>query len=239
MPRSDSGVLAYAEALDRCENNQEISALFQRFIQPYGMQFFVINCLPGPYDEVLDLVILHNFPQDWVAEYVRNAYANDDPIVAACRVRTEPFYWSEVADPSALGAAALHVMERARGFGLVEGLCLPIRGPNGQEAGISLSGERLVLDQPAIATLHLAGLYTYNHARAMMREERAGLPLTSREREVLMWCALGKTAAEIGLHLGISETTVNSHIRRCMAKLEAGNKVEAVATAIREGLIVG
>lgn len=239
MPGTDSSVLAYSKALNRCSDGLEISALFHRFIQTYRFDYFAINGLPGPSDAILDLTILHNFPADWAAEYVRGDYAKDDPIVAACRLRTEPFYWSEVADDYAGNPAAGHVMERARGFGLVEGLCLPIRGQNGYEAGVSLSGTAPSIDRATIPTLHLAGLYTYNHARALLRGEKAGRALTDREKEVLMWCALGKTAAEIGLHLGISETTVNSHIRRCMVKLEASNKVEAVTTAIREGLIVG
>ncbi len=235
----DSGVLAYTKELQACANVEEISRVFERFIAPFSLRYFAINGIPGLYDDIRDLVIINNFPAAWVEEYVRNDYARIDPIVEACRTRTEPFFWSEVAHTWAHDETVRRFMERARTHGLGEGLCIPVRGLNGHDAGISLSAPVLALDRAAIATLHLAGRYAFNHARAVQRNSDAGLMLTAREKEALMWCALGKTSAEIGLHLGISETTVNSHIRRCMAKLEAGNKVEAVATAIREGIIVG
>ena len=38
--------------------------------------------------------------------------------------------------------------------------------------------------------------------------------------------------------LGISEDTVNFHIKNSMAKLDAGNRIMAIVKAIRMGLIL-
>ncbi len=59
--------------------------------------------------------------------------------------------------------------------------------------------------------------------------------LSPREREVLGLLAHGKTSAEVGVELGVAEETVQTHVRRSMAKLDARSRTQAVASAIRLG----
>jgi DNA-binding CsgD family transcriptional regulator len=61
--------------------------------------------------------------------------------------------------------------------------------------------------------------------------------LTQREREVLRWTAEGKTAFEIGIIVGLTERTVNFHIRHVLAKFEATNKTQAAVKATVMGLL--
>jgi DNA-binding NarL/FixJ family response regulator len=61
--------------------------------------------------------------------------------------------------------------------------------------------------------------------------------LTSREVEVLEYLAAGKSNKEIGVFLGISETTVKSHTRSIFRKLDVLSRTEAIGTASRLGLI--
>jgi DNA-binding CsgD family transcriptional regulator len=63
------------------------------------------------------------------------------------------------------------------------------------------------------------------------------LDLTTREREVLTWISLGKSAWEIGEILGISKRTVDEHAQTAARKLGATNRTQAVAIAIRDCLI--
>jgi DNA-binding CsgD family transcriptional regulator len=60
-------------------------------------------------------------------------------------------------------------------------------------------------------------------------------PLSPREREVLTLLAAGDTSAEVARRLGIGEETVQTHVRRSMAKLSARTRTEAVAIALRAG----
>ena len=53
--------------------------------------------------------------------------------------------------------------------------------------------------------------------------------LTRREVQVLNQLAAGKTNAQIGARLFISEGTVKSHLRHIMDKLGAATRTEAVA----------
>jgi len=75
-----------------------------------------------------------------------------------------------------------------------------------------------------------------------MRRLRAKPPdkkilLTTREREVLAWCAAGKSAAQISQTLKISKRTVDEHSQTAARKLGAANRTQAVAIAMRERII--
>ena len=61
--------------------------------------------------------------------------------------------------------------------------------------------------------------------------------LTEREHEVLDMVASGATNREIGAGLYISENTVNYHIKNILSKLHLKNRGQAIAYAIRTGLV--
>ncbi|UWR35156.1 helix-turn-helix domain-containing protein [Sulfitobacter sp. W027] len=64
-----------------------------------------------------------------------------------------------------------------------------------------------------------------------------GPRLSNREKEVLKWAAVGKTAWETAQIMTVSNSTVNHHLYNACAKLEVVNKTHAVAKAIRAQII--
>jgi DNA-binding NarL/FixJ family response regulator len=62
-------------------------------------------------------------------------------------------------------------------------------------------------------------------------------PLTRREHEVLRLMPTGKNNREMAQKLGISEGTTRNYVSRIYRKLDAGNRAEAVAKAVRWALI--
>jgi DNA-binding NarL/FixJ family response regulator len=62
--------------------------------------------------------------------------------------------------------------------------------------------------------------------------------LTKREREVLRGLSQGMTNEQIGAELFLSPETVRTHVRKAIARLGAHTRTEAVAGAVRDGLIV-
>ena len=69
------------------------------------------------------------------------------------------------------------------------------------------------------------------------RRSRRNQNLTRREREVLRHLADGLTNEQIGGELSISPQTVRTHVQKAMERLGATTRVQAVATALRDGFI--
>lgn len=106
--------------------------------------------------------------------------------------------------------------------------CLPktTGGAELAEAVLDLAaGEAIV---PPAATAALLG---------RLRGEAPAVALSPREADVLRGVAAGQTNKAIALKLGISEHTVKFHLGGAMTKLGAASRAEAVASALRLGLI--
>ena len=61
--------------------------------------------------------------------------------------------------------------------------------------------------------------------------------MTIREVEVLKWLKEGKSSFEVSMILNISMRTVNFHCNNIMRKLDAVNRVQAVAIALKKRII--
>ncbi len=61
--------------------------------------------------------------------------------------------------------------------------------------------------------------------------------LSARELEVLGLVAQGLSNKQVGARLFISENTVRNHLRNILEKLHLHTRVEAVAFAVRQGLV--
>ena len=96
-------------------------------------------------------------------------------------------------------------------------------------------------EEAGAAEATMLGEATLGEARdagaEVVLEETRQLALTERELQVLRGMADGKSNAEIGRELFVSEDTVKTHARRLFRKLSARDRAHAVAAAFRAGLV--
>ena len=64
-----------------------------------------------------------------------------------------------------------------------------------------------------------------------------GLDLTEREREVLALMVEGLTNTQIAGQLGVSPSTIKSHVSNILSKLGVASRTEAVTLAFRQNLV--
>ena len=92
----------------------------------------------------------------------------------------------------------------------------------------------------AIASVAAGGTYVDPRLRPALLSRRATdrtPTISGREREIIQLLAEGLTGDEVAEQLFLSAETVKTHVRNAMAKLEARNRVHAIAIALRDGLI--
>jgi two-component system response regulator DesR len=92
-----------------------------------------------------------------------------------------------------------------------------------------LSGDRVLPTRFATATLPASPPDQPDPALAEQ--------LSQREREILALLADGLSNAEIGRRLRISQNTVRTHAQNILTKLQVHSRLEAVAFAVRFGLV--
>jgi DNA-binding CsgD family transcriptional regulator len=101
---------------------------------------------------------------------------------------------------------------------------------------VASTSQKLDPDAPRI--LNLLAPHVHAAVDATAPERNPGLPLSVRERECLQWTAHGKTSVEIAVIVGTTARTVDAHVNAAMYKLSASSRTQAVALALRAGIIV-
>ncbi|MNE47978.1 HTH-type quorum sensing-dependent transcriptional regulator VjbR [compost metagenome] len=101
-----------------------------------------------------------------------------------------------------------------------------------------MSGDNGGLTQEQSVSLYFDAVQMLDRASGdtLLRQEPRE-KLTAREIECLRWSAAGKSSEEIAIILSISSHTVISYLKSAMRKLEAVNRMQAVARAYRYRLL--
>jgi DNA-binding NarL/FixJ family response regulator len=89
----------------------------------------------------------------------------------------------------------------------------------------------------AIRQVHAGKKHIPSEVAARLAEHLGEEDLTPREMEVLRQAANGNRNRDIGEKLFISEETVKVHLKHIMDKLGAQDRTQAVAIALRRGII--
>ncbi|NDJ72865.1 PA1136 family autoinducer-binding transcriptional regulator, partial [Serratia marcescens] len=162
-------------------------------------------------------------------------YVRHCPVTRHMLRVSEPFFWTK---NRAQQGERYRIVRTPRGAGL-HGVQIPVFGPAGLEGAVSLGGERIDASPPARLALSLVGTAAFQAARRLFAPAagEGESRLSAREREVLSWTAIGRRQADIAAMLGLSERTVENHLRRIRQRLGAATTAQAISVAIRLGEI--
>ncbi|RWN85336.1 MAG: LuxR family transcriptional regulator [Mesorhizobium sp.] len=184
--------------------------------------------------------VMLNYPDDWQKRCSEMGYDRIDPIVKKLRMQAGAFRWSEMYNDEHTTEIERRVFDEAATFGLGSGVSVPLHGPNGTFEIMSFAspGNHRFHDR-TITYLHLAALHFRLKAARFVNASGAykAPELSPREKECILWVARGKTSWGVGTILGISENTVNYHMKNIMRKMEASSRMVAAIKAIEFGII--
>lgn len=182
------------------------------------------------------------YDQGYMATYLREFTPLRDRAFQICFRRLLPLDWAEIreADQS---VASIHAIAERFGVGR-HGISIPIREPGVGDAMFSINFDCedrhwADLRSSLVNEVHLFAHYFHLRMKTVITAQSATaeFDLSPREREVLQWAAEGKTAWETAKLLRVSESAVNLYASNAMQKLRAKTKTQAVAIAVRNGVV--
>ncbi|MDB5502574.1 MAG: transcriptional regulator, LuxR family [Tardiphaga sp.] len=226
------------EAIRDAQSTPGVCAVISALVGSFGYDHICFLASAGAKQSFDDKVLLKAWPKSWAEQYAESNFYAFDPVAPRIRQSPESFAWSDI-QPSATEPIANEIMRiAATDYGLKHGLCTPVHGLNGYQAGVSLAGRDVDDTSEARAAIELVTMYAVNRLVVIRSRQPARRPiLTQREREVMSWVAAGKTAWDTSAILKISEDTVNKTVSMAMHKLNVHTRAQAVAEAIRNGEI--
>ncbi|MBL8286639.1 MAG: autoinducer binding domain-containing protein [Rubrivivax sp.] len=225
----------------------DIAALEARLIRfAQALEFAHVNAVlvidpPGP-GERASFIAIGNTPEPYRESQRDPTASARDPVNRRLRTMSVPFIYDQQLYATA-GAGDLWETQAA--FGYKTGVAVALHLPDyrhfllGVDRDVSLPREEGRLSR-VMADLQLLAVHAQSAASRLLAPDDEGGPapeLTPREVEVLRWTMEGKTAWSVGSILGVSEATVNFHLRNVFRKLGAASKHQAVLKALKLRLI--
>lgn len=123
-------------------------------------------------------------------------------------------------------------------FDLGASLAYSLYDRNQTQYVLVFSGRATEPERQQIASLQLSAMELLDAGvEALVPRLGPKEKLSAREIECLRWSAAGKSSDEIAIILDISSHTVVSYLKSAMRKLEAVNRMQAVARACRYRLL--
>jgi DNA-binding NarL/FixJ family response regulator len=88
-----------------------------------------------------------------------------------------------------------------------------------------------------VRAVHRGQVRIPQEVAAKLAQRMTSPELTARELEVLQHIVSGKSNAEIGTALFITEATVKAHVNSILSKLDVSDRTQAVTTALKRGIV--
>jgi LuxR family quorum-sensing system transcriptional regulator CciR len=189
---------------------------------------------------------LTNYDPRWVNETLEHRFFADDPVHALTARLVRPFYWNELSalpDEIVMTEHRLRILERARTFGLADGVTVPVRLSGEYEGSCSFATDDIAKIHPlALSLSPTAATFAFEKARRLMRKRDGKAPepvpdFTTRQREMLILVGRGKTDAEIAEVMGVSRRMAHEHVEAGRRAYGNAQRTFMVIRAIFDGVI--
>lgn len=235
----EKAAFEFTQVLDAIDDVDALAAAFLHHSQPMGVDLVVCAQILDPGGVVARRPVFGTFKHDWFSYYQNRHLFFHDVVIRRTKLSKKPLVWSKIADEHLTGTER-EVLEEPRNFRLLDGLCVPIHGPLGSVAGVSLAGEHFVHDNVIETALQMMSIRAFQRATELVGQNKLPdnpVALSPRQKECLHWAQFGKTNREIATILGISSHTVKEHIDCAKESLGVQSKIEAVVRAKNANLI--
>nr|CAD6423146.1 LuxR family transcriptional regulator [Rhizobium sp. Q54] len=223
--------------LDRLKTQFDVFRFMKRLCEAYGARVFMVVNMPGATSMVLSAhTVITNWPAELITHFDREGLLSSSPLLKKLQISFVPFQFDMERVSQERGSAVS--LEMFRPYHLLRGAYFPVQDSFGMRGAVSLFGDAPPFSLQQMMELSFIAIHVYQKLGEIRNlTTRPVDTLTDRELDCLNWTAAGKTSAEIAEILGLSEHTVNHYLNRAAKKLDSVNRTQAVAKALRAGLI--
>jgi DNA-binding CsgD family transcriptional regulator len=213
----------------------------RRVTHEFSLRHVTLLSLHNPDEEFLSrMVVETSVPETFHQEFDRKRLLKKCPIAPIILNSKLPFCWS-INDTIQTRGFELDpaIEELQRRYDLITSVAMTLFSLDGGRFIMRFDGTRHRLTQVELNEIGMIMLHAFDVYDRIKRCERQAAPalLTTRELEVVRWTAQGKTSAEIGQILSLSDHTVNAYMTNAIKKLDCVNRTQLVAKALRLRLI--
>jgi DNA-binding CsgD family transcriptional regulator len=218
----------------------DIFRFMKKVTEAYRARAFMVFNLPSVTARDLQSnTVISSWPVELLAAYDHEGLVANSPVMKRLRSSTTPFF-NDVSQvkldrPDGKAGIVKALFER---FHMMRCAYFPTHEASGSRGAVSFSGDREAFTTEEMRELHYISIHVFDRlAEIRSYDNRVTDTLSDREIDCLNWTAAGKTSVEIAEILTLSEHTVNHYLNRATKKLDTVNRTQAVAKALRIGLI--
>lgn len=205
----------------------------------HGMKYFLVTTFPkADKPEFGANHLISNWPPELREAYDAADVFGISRLVAALKTQIRPVF--STACVFAENGSGPQVAGREKLFaehGFKSSLAYSLHDADLNHYVFVFSGVREDIPQGETASLYFSTMELLDTSFRQFRKEGPRERLSARELECLRWSAAGKSSEEIAVILNISGHTVVSYLKSAMRKLDAVNRMQAVARACRYRLL--
>ncbi len=229
--------------LDQCDSPAILWKYVIEISRKYGFRAMIYAC-PPPHRKPThpDTIIRYagisdeEFQKFVIAGLIKQGHLTTENSLQ----KGAAFRWTEIGDLTSSEQKFQKLKQAANSMDIDEGWIFPLFGPQSRN-GLASCGK------PLNAELMSKEVGLQFHIFAQMAHLRfcqltSGLygiekSLSKREMQIIAWAAKGKSNAEIGTILELSESSIDSYMRRAFAKLDVHDRTSASVKAISMDLL--
>ncbi|CEK10323.1 helix-turn-helix transcriptional regulator [Legionella hackeliae] len=170
----------------------------------------------------------------WHEHYLGENYADIDRTLESLEQGLLPTFWDlDCQLANAKNTREQRMRQESKEFGIHQGLCIPLHGPQGDfivlvlhqrinEAGLHH------WEQKQYGWLAIIQCYFHHLRQFLLQDAVSAVKLTRREQQCIQLTAENMRLDAIASLLGVSQRTVNFHLQNANKKLGVNNKYLAV-----------
>ena len=176
----------------------------------------------------------------FIQRYLQEGLQAEDPIPRWARGTGMPATYGHILQQLRPKDPAHRLLEIAREFGYVEGICVPMRAADGSLGVVAMTGNRGAFSAQEFRDLVAIGSLVFRCAERIDHSDanaQIAPILTLREIELLPFLVHGHSDREIAALNGISQATVRFHLKNARIKTGAVSRTHLAAKVVALGFV--